>query len=111
MALVGLATSEKKPLKKEDGGEDLKEAESGHGGGGHGHGHSEYFQYARVPGHDEYEFGYRKGNPHHFRERHEQKDGHRFRTKLRWGDKHGGYGEHFWEYNHVPKHHKDHHHH
>ena len=23
---------------------------------------------------------------------------------MRWGDKHGGYGEQYWEYNHAPKH-------
>ncbi len=22
--------------------------------------------------------------------------------QVRWGDKHGGYGEHYWEYNHGP---------
>ncbi len=22
---------------------------------------------------------------------------------MRWGDKHGGYGEQYWEYNHGPK--------
>lgn len=40
--------------------------------------------------------GYFRGNPHHFKEQHEQAKGHRFRSKLRWGDKHGGYGEHYW---------------
>ena len=24
--------------------------------------------------------------------------------QVRWGDKHGGYGEQYWEYNHAPKH-------
>ena len=24
------------------------------------------------------------------------------RPQVRWGDKHGGYGEHYWEYNHGP---------
>ncbi|XP_064476041.1 uncharacterized protein LOC135389921 [Ornithodoros turicata] len=76
----------------------------GGGGGGGGDGHGEYFQFVRVPGYDTYEFGYRKGNPHHFQERHESRHGPHFRTKQRWGDKHGGYGEHYWEYNHAPKH-------
>ena len=29
--------------------------------------------------------------------------------QVRWGDKHGGYGEHYWEYNHGPKHDYKHH--
>ncbi|KAL1419230.1 hypothetical protein MTO96_005324 [Rhipicephalus appendiculatus] len=78
----------------------------GGGGGGHGGGgYGGYFQYARVPGYNTYEFGYRKGNPYHFQERHETRHGPHFRTKQRWGDKHGGYGEHYWEYNHAPKYH------
>ncbi|XP_076356860.1 uncharacterized protein LOC143250282 [Tachypleus tridentatus] len=80
--------------------EDLKSSATGYGGGG---GNGGYFQYARVPGYKEYEFGYRKGNPYHFQERSEQGKGHTFRTKVRWGDKKGGYGEHYWEYNHAPK--------
>ena len=29
--------------------------------------------------------------------------------QVRWGDKHGGYGEQYWEYNHGPsKHHEPH---
>ena len=26
----------------------------------------------------------------------------RINLQVRWGDKHGGYGEHYWEYNHGP---------
>eukprot|EP00095_Tigriopus_kingsejongensis_P008938 maker-scaffold199_size265817-snap-gene-1.40 protein:Tk08938 transcript:maker-scaffold199_size265817-snap-gene-1.40-mRNA-1 annotation:"hypothetical protein DAPPUDRAFT_336272" len=73
-----------------------------------------YFQYVNVPAHKEYEFGWNRGNPHHYISRYEQSKDHRFRTRVRWGDKHGGYGEQYWEYNHGPKykhddHHQDHH--
>lgn len=68
-----------------------------------------YFQYVNVPAHKEYEFGWNRGNPHHYISRYEQSKDHRFRTRVRWGDKHGGYGEQYWEYNHGPKH-KDHYH-
>ena len=32
-------------------------------------------------------------------------------NQVRWGDKHGGYGEHYWEYNHSPPKYKEHGHH
>ncbi|KAG8278596.1 hypothetical protein J6590_016858, partial [Homalodisca vitripennis] len=56
-----------------------------------------------------YEFGFRRGNEHHFKERYEKAQPHQgqFKTKARWGDKHGGYGEHYWDYNHDG-HHSDH---
>merc|ERR1739842_273020 len=41
-----------------------------------------YFQYVNVPAHKEYEFGWNRGNPHHYISRDEQ----------------------YWEYNHAPKH-------
>merc|ERR1719328_1076742 len=63
-----------------------------------------YFQYVNVPAHKEHEFGWNRGNPHHYISRYEQGKDHRFRTRVRWGDKHGGYGEQYWEYNHAPKH-------
>ncbi|KAI1287067.1 hypothetical protein HDE_10381 [Halotydeus destructor] len=90
-------------------GADLSTA-AGHHHGHHG-GHHGYFQYARVPHKDAWEFGFRRGNHGHFKERHEHGKGHHFKTKVRWGDKHGGYGEHFWDYNHHPKHHEHHGHH
>lgn len=46
-----------------------------------------------MPHKGAWEFGYRRGNHGHFTERHEQGHGHHFKTKVRWGDKHGGYGE------------------
>ncbi|XP_063850521.1 uncharacterized protein LOC135094396 [Scylla paramamosain] len=78
-----------------------------HGGGGGGGGYGKqpegYFQYVNVPAHKEYEFGWNRGNPHHYISRFEQAKDHRFRTRVKWADKHGGYGEHYWEYNHAPK--------
>ncbi|KAF5271198.1 hypothetical protein FQA39_LY08205 [Lamprigera yunnana] len=67
------------------------------------HAGSKYYQYAHVPAKDHYEFGEKRGNEHHFIERHEKAHPHagEFKTKVRWGDKHGGYGEHYWDYNHA----------
>ncbi|KAG7155135.1 RNA-binding protein FUS-like [Homarus americanus] len=62
-----------------------------------------YFQYVNVPAHKEYEFGWNRGNPHHYISRFEQAKDHRFRTRVKWSDTYGGYGEHYWEYNHAPK--------
>merc|ERR1739848_74234 len=61
-----------------------------------------YFQYVNVPAHKEYEFGWNRGHPNHYISRYEQSKDHRFRTRVRWGDAHDGYGEHYWEYNHGP---------
>jgi len=72
------------------------------GGGGH-HQPQGFFQYVNVPAHKEYEFGWNRGNEHHYISRFEQSKDHRFRTRVKWGDK-DGYGEHYWEYNHGPKH-------
>merc|ERR1711911_162116 len=63
-----------------------------------------YFQYANVPGEHEYEFGYNRGNPHHYTSRYEQAKDRRFRTKVKWADSYDGYGEHYWEYNHGHHH-------
>ncbi len=41
-----------------------------------------YFQYAKVPGDHEYEFGYNRGNPPHYTSRYEQAKDWRFRTKV-----------------------------
>ncbi|PNF21660.1 hypothetical protein B7P43_G11270 [Cryptotermes secundus] len=81
---------------------DHNTAETGFGAAGIG-GHGKYFQYQHNPEHDHYEFGYRRGNEHHFQERYEKAAPHagHFKTKVRWGDKHGGYGEHYWDYNHA----------
>ena len=63
-----------------------------------------YFQYANVPGHHEYEFGYKRGNPHHYTSRYEQGKDWRFRTKVKWADSYDGYGEQYYEYNHGHHH-------
>lgn len=73
------------------------------GGGGSYKQPEGYFQYVNVPGHKEYEFGWNRGNPHHYISRFEQAKDHRFRTRVKWSDTHEGYGEHYWEYNHGPK--------
>lgn len=81
-------------------------AASGGAGAAAMHGHGKFFQYGHHDGKDHYENGFRRGNEHHFQERHEKaapKHGH-FTTKVRWGDKHGGYGEHYWDYNHGGHH-------
>ena len=36
-----------------------------------------------VPAHKEYEFGWNRGNPHHYISRYEQSKDHRFRTRVR----------------------------
>ncbi|KAK3870192.1 hypothetical protein Pcinc_009606 [Petrolisthes cinctipes] len=80
------------------------------GDGGYGKQPEGYFQYVNVPAHKEYEFGWNRGNPHHYISRFEQAKDHRFRTRVKWADTYDGYGEHYWEYNHAPKypdHHKD----
>ena len=41
-----------------------------------------YFQYVNVPAHKEYEFGWNRGNPHHYISRYEQGKDHRFRTRV-----------------------------
>merc|ERR1719270_2226310 len=66
-----------------------------------------YFQYVNVPAHKEYEFGWNRGHPNHYISRYEQSKDHRFRTRVRWGDAHDGYDEHYWEYNHGPSAYKE----
>ncbi|CAL8142513.1 unnamed protein product [Orchesella dallaii] len=83
-----------------------------HHGMGHGHHHhhgdGKYFQYAHNPGYDEYEYGYRRGNDYHFQERYEKYGPYwNFKTKVKWGDKYAGYGEHYWDYNHAGSGHDD----
>uniref|UniRef100_A0A6G1SPZ0 Uncharacterized protein n=1 Tax=Aceria tosichella TaxID=561515 RepID=A0A6G1SPZ0_9ACAR len=96
--------------------------DAGHYGAGHHDGHHDhygkYFQYASVPYPYAWDFGYKRGNPYHTIERYEHGKGPHFQTKVKWSDKHGGYGVHVWDYNHDDhsKHHYgggdyDHHHH
>ncbi len=51
-------------------------------GGGYGKQPDGYFQYVNVPAHKEYEFGWNRGNPHHYISRYEQAKDHRFRTRV-----------------------------
>lgn len=51
--------------------------------GGYGKQPDGYFQYVNVPAHKEYEFGWNRGNPHHYISRYEQSKDHRFRTRVR----------------------------
>ena len=50
--------------------------------GGYGKQPDGYFQYVNVPAHKEYEFGWNRGNPHHYISRYEQSKDHRFRTRV-----------------------------
>ncbi|PSN51622.1 hypothetical protein C0J52_09083 [Blattella germanica] len=73
---------------------DHNAAETGFGAAGIG-AHGKYFQYQHNPEHDHYEFGYRRGNDHHFQERYEKAAPHagHFKTK-------GGYSEPVPQYHH-----------
>jgi len=84
-------------------GVDARPQHGGGGDGGYGKQPEGYFQYVNVPAHKEYEFGWNRGNPHHYISRFEQAKDHRFRTRVKWADTYDGYGEHYWEYNHAPK--------
>ncbi|OXA41699.1 hypothetical protein Fcan01_23490 [Folsomia candida] len=46
-------------------------------------GNSHFFQYANVPAWNAYEFGYNRGNQHHFTSRFEKAHGWTFKTKVR----------------------------
>ncbi|XP_044727474.1 uncharacterized protein LOC123291082, partial [Chrysoperla carnea] len=52
---------------------------------------------------DKLEFGHVCEGPHDWEQRYERKDfgAKKHQGKVRWGDKHGGYGEHYWDYNHA----------
>lgn len=63
-----------------------------------------YFMYLNVPRHKEYEAGFNRGNDKHYISRFDQVKDHRFRTRVKWADAHDGHGEHYFEYNHAPKH-------
>ncbi|PSN31665.1 hypothetical protein C0J52_27498 [Blattella germanica] len=72
-------------------------------GGGPKSAHGSYFQYVDVPGINEYNFGFHRGNSDHFISRFDQGKDWKFKSKVNWFDKHGGSGEHYWEYNHIDK--------
>ncbi|XP_014251012.1 uncharacterized protein LOC106667530 [Cimex lectularius] len=99
-----LAKGEVESSPEEDSkGEETEFAESDNFGGfDDGGGGGRYFMYQHVPQKDHYEFGFKRGNDHHHKERHEKAHPHagHFKTKVKWGDIHGGHGEHYWDYNH-----------
>merc|ERR1712111_65865 len=65
------------------------------------YGADNYFQYINVPAHKTFEWGYRRGNPHHNREEYLSQKDHTFKAKLKWSDEYGGHGEHYYDINHV----------
>ncbi|CAG5058650.1 unnamed protein product [Parnassius apollo] len=64
---------------------------------------AKFFQYRHLPSHEDYDQGHRLGSARHFTERHERSRPSTglFSAKVRWGDKKGGYGEHYWDLNHA----------
>ncbi|GBP09312.1 hypothetical protein EVAR_5750_1 [Eumeta japonica] len=56
-----------------------------------------------APTSEDYDQGHRQGTERHFTERHERSRPTTglFSAKVRWGDKQGGYGEHYWDLNHA----------
>merc|ERR1712223_998210 len=56
-----------------------------------------HFQYINVPAHKTFEWGYRRGNPHHNREEYLSQKDHTFKAKLKWSDEYGGHGEHYYD--------------
>ncbi|KAK9883753.1 hypothetical protein WA026_001941 [Henosepilachna vigintioctopunctata] len=68
-------------------------------------GSGKYFQDIYVAQHkpDELEFGHVYETPNDWEQRFEKIDikNNTRKGKVRWGDKHGGYGEHYWDFNHA----------
>ncbi|XP_069354687.1 uncharacterized protein [Maniola hyperantus] len=64
---------------------------------------AKFFQYRHLPTSEDFDQGHRLGNDRHFIERHERSRpaAGLFSAKVRWGDKKGGYGEHYWDLNHA----------
>ncbi|CAH0387161.1 unnamed protein product [Bemisia tabaci] len=71
---------------------------------GKGNGKGEYFMdvYSLETGPEQLEFGHVLEDPNEWEQRYERKDheNNRFQGKVRWGDKRGSYGEHYWDFNH-----------
>ncbi|KAJ1522925.1 hypothetical protein ONE63_002064 [Megalurothrips usitatus] len=72
------------------------------------HGHGKFFQdfYSLQYGPRQIEFGHVCEDPDEWEQRFERKDldKEHHQGQVRWGDKHGGYGEHYWDYNHGGHH-------
>ncbi|XP_053602850.1 uncharacterized protein LOC128670862 isoform X2 [Plodia interpunctella] len=64
---------------------------------------AKFFQYRHLPTSEDFDQGHRLGSDRHFTERHERSrpSAGLFSAKVRWGDKKGGYGEHYWDLNHA----------
>ncbi|KAJ2939670.1 hypothetical protein O0L34_g14387 [Tuta absoluta] len=64
---------------------------------------AKFFQYRHLPTHEDFHQGHRQGSERHFTERHERSRPSEglYSAKVRWGDKQGGYGEHYWDLNHA----------
>ncbi|XP_050431874.1 uncharacterized protein LOC126840278 [Adelges cooleyi] len=58
--------------------------------------------YSLLSGPKQLEFGHVFEDPKVWEQRYEKKDfdDHRYQGKVKWGDKDGGYGEHYWDFNH-----------
>ncbi|XP_058828942.1 uncharacterized protein LOC131688602 [Topomyia yanbarensis] len=64
---------------------------------------TKYFQYLNFFGDGSYNAGSKRGNDRHYIEQHEQGSNNAgvFQKRVKWADKHGGFGEHYWDLNHV----------
>ncbi|XP_045487625.1 uncharacterized protein LOC110991972 isoform X2 [Pieris rapae] len=64
---------------------------------------AKFFQYRHLPTSEDFDQGHRLGSSQHFTERHERSrpSAGLYNAKVRWGDKKGGYGEHYWDLNHA----------
>ncbi|KFB50718.1 AGAP006262-PA-like protein [Anopheles sinensis] len=74
------------PRRTEDGSEDSK-----------------YFQFVEVFGDGSHVASSRRGNDRHYVEQFERgsHDAGVFQKKVKWADKQGGFGEHYWDLNHI----------
>uniref|UniRef100_A0A182NH42 Uncharacterized protein n=1 Tax=Anopheles dirus TaxID=7168 RepID=A0A182NH42_9DIPT len=64
---------------------------------------SQYFQFAEIFGDGSFAAGARRGNDQHYLEQLER-GSHGvgvFQKKVKWADKKGGFGEHYWDLNHI----------
>ncbi|KAL0266355.1 UNVERIFIED_CONTAM: hypothetical protein PYX00_008925 [Menopon gallinae] len=82
-----------------DGAEDFEREETGSDTS-----KENYFQeiYMLQSAPKQIEFGHVYENPNEWEQRYEKKDfdRNRHQGKVRWADKKGGHGEHYWDYNH-----------
>ncbi|XP_035787840.1 uncharacterized protein LOC118464511 [Anopheles albimanus] len=64
---------------------------------------SKYFQFFELFGDGSYVAGGRRGNDQHYVEQLERasQGAGVFQKKVKWADKNGGFGEHYWDLNHV----------